>query len=71
MRLCVSGRWFRNLKAIGSEVYVYDQVSRLTSGTIVSGGSKTQTAAYSAFGFMTNLTTNGNGQNFTEVSGTN
>jgi len=60
-----------NVKAIGSESYLYDKVNRLTSGTIVSGGSKTQTASYTPFGFMTNLTTNGSGQSFSEVSGTN
>jgi RHS repeat-associated protein len=65
-----------NIKQItvgaSSESYVYDKVLRLTSATIVTGRStRTQTAQYNAFEFMTNLTTNGSTQSFTEVSGTN
>jgi len=60
-----------NIKAIGSEAFVYDKVLRLTSGTIVSSGNKTQTASYTPYGFMLTLNTNGVNQSFTEVSGTN
>ena len=59
-----------NVWKIGSnETFVYDKVSRLTSGTILTGGvTRTQTAQYNAFGFMTSLTTNGSTQTFTPDS---
>jgi RHS repeat-associated protein len=65
-----------NIKSITagalSETYVYDKVLRMTSGTIVTGGvNRTQTAQYSPYGFITTLTTNGTGQSFSEVAGTN
>jgi len=61
-----------NIKSIGSQTFVYDKVSRLTSATIVTGGtSKTQAASYDAFGFILSLNTNGTNQTFTPVSGTN
>jgi RHS repeat-associated protein len=68
-----------NIKYIGDplqlhETYVYDKVLRMTSGTIVTGSpavNRTQTAAYSPYGFITTLTTNGSGQTFSEVPGTN
>ena len=65
-----------NVKKIGTvspyKSFIYDTVSRLTSGTIVTGGvNRTQTASFDAFGFMTNLTTNGAGQTFTPILGTN
>jgi RHS repeat-associated protein len=65
-----------NIKKIGTvtpyETYVYDKVSRLTSGTIVTGGANlTQTASYDAFGFILSLNTNGSNQTFTPSSNTN
>ncbi len=56
------------------DTYVYDKVSRLTSASFkeqLSGTTKTQTAGYDAFGFMTSLNTNGSNQTFAPVSGTN
>jgi len=46
-----------NIRAIGSETFVYDLVSRLKEGKISSGGSKRQCAAYDAFGNITGLGT--------------
>ncbi len=54
------------------DTYVYDKVSRLTSASFkVASATKTQTAGYDAFGFMTSLNTNGSNQTFAPVSGTN
>jgi RHS repeat-associated protein len=54
----------------GPEVFIYDKVNRLTSGTILAAGvTRTQTAAYDAFGNMTTTTTHYGTRAFT-VSGT-
>jgi len=61
-----------NIKTINSDTYVYDKVSRLTSGSFSTAtcGGKSQSAAYNAFGFMTSTTTTEWGtQGFTELSG--
>jgi RHS repeat-associated protein len=61
-----------NIKAINTDTYVYDKVSRLTSGSFATAscGTKSQTAAYNPFGFMTSTTTTDWGtQSFTELSG--
>lgn len=43
-----------NVKNIGSDTFVYDKVSRLTSGTLwVNGNLKQQTAVYDPFGNIT------------------
>jgi RHS repeat-associated protein len=60
-----------NIKAIGSDTYVYDKVSRLTSGSFATAscGAKSQTASYNPFGYMTSTTTTDWGtQTFTEAA---
>lgn len=67
-----------NVAAIGSNSYLYDPVSRLTSAsqytnptTPGSGGPATQNAAYDIYGNITSLTTNGQGQTLTTAPATN
>ena len=45
-----------NIKAIGSNTYIYDAQGRLVSGT-VAGGTKTQQYDYDAFGNVTEMRT--------------
>jgi RHS repeat-associated protein len=66
-----------NVTAIGSNGYLYDPVSRLTSATqwtgeTPGGGSlATQTAAYDPYGNITSLSTNGAGPTLTTSTSTN
>jgi RHS repeat-associated protein len=64
-----------NIKSIGTASFVYDQVSRMTSGSVVTAscGTKSQSGtAYDAFGNMTSTTTTDWGtQGFSLSSATN
>ncbi len=62
-----------NIKKIGGLSFIYDKVSRLTSGqTGVNGVKKTQTAAYDAFGNITaTYTSSWGSQTFSIDHGTN
>ena len=47
-----------DVKAIGSQTFVYDKVSRLVTGNILANGTpKTQSAVFDAFGNITSTTT--------------
>ncbi len=47
-----------DVKAIGSQTFVYDKVSRLVTGNILANNTpKTQSAAFDAFGNITSTTT--------------
>ncbi len=53
-----------NVKRTGNSAYIYDSVSRLTSGTLYpgphdNGSPKTQSYTYDAFGNIQSVTTNG------------
>ena len=48
-----------NIIRIGNDVYVYDQVGRLTSGG--AGPGRSQAYSYDAFGNITRIVTDGNG----------
>jgi RHS repeat-associated protein len=66
-----------NVAAIGSNSYLYDGVSRLTSATQYTGAASgtgpiaTQGAAYDVYGNITSLTTNGTGVTTSTSTSTN
>jgi len=52
-----------NIKSIGSDIFVYDPLSRITPGTLASASNAKQTYTYDDHGNLTKIITNGSVRN--------